>query len=44
MRQDRLKSLSLAFINRDIELEPDSILDIFAIQHSRRLQFVNIFS
>ena len=39
MNQERLSSLALAYIHRDIELDPEKP---FAADHSCKLQFVNI--
>ena len=44
MRQERLSNLALINIHREIELIPEVILDIFAIQFSRRLELVDILN
>ncbi|XP_062592729.1 52 kDa repressor of the inhibitor of the protein kinase-like [Saccostrea cucullata] len=38
MSEDRLNSLMLLYIHRDLQLDYDKIIDIFASKHPRRLQ------
>ena len=42
MEQDRLSSLALAFIHRQIDLPTDSILDNFAKDYPHRLEFIDV--
>ena len=42
MEQDRLSSLALAFIYRQIDLPTDSILDNFAKDYPHRLEFIDV--
>ena len=42
MKQDRLTSLALIYIHREIELEPEKVVDEFAKNHQHRMKFVDI--
>ena len=42
MSQERLSSLALAGIHREIELDPEKILDRFAINNPRRMELIDI--
>ena len=42
MTQERFSSLALAYINRDINIDAEQILDLFAKDFPHRLQLTNI--
>jgi hypothetical protein len=42
MTEGRLNGLALMHINRDIEIDCDSIINAFAEEHSRRMKFVDL--
>ena len=42
MSQTRLYGLALLNIHRDIEVDPNEVLDTFASKHERRLRMSNI--
>ena len=44
MGQERFSALALANIHREIQLNPDEILDMFGRKLSRRLEVVDILS
>lgn len=39
MGQERLNGLSMLNINKDMKVDPEEILDLFAKKHARKLQF-----
>jgi hypothetical protein len=39
MGQERLNVLAMLHINKDIQVNPEEVLDMFAKKHKRRLQF-----
>lgn len=39
MGQERLNGLAMLHINKDIQVKPEEVLDMFAEKHKRRLQF-----
>ena len=44
MKQDRLTALILLYIHRDISLDYDKIIDIYATRHPRRMLLLNPLS
>ena len=44
MLQERLSSLALININRDINLDHEKIIDIFARDYPHRLELVDVLS
>ncbi|XP_066274145.1 52 kDa repressor of the inhibitor of the protein kinase-like [Branchiostoma lanceolatum] len=44
MSEDRLNALLLLFVHRDIPLDYDTIVNMYAAQHPRRMLFVNPLS
>jgi len=40
MGENRLNEISLLIIHHQIDIKPEEVIDLFAIQHSRRLQFL----
>ena len=44
MTENRLNNLALLHINRDIHLDPQDVLDKFAIRHPRRMKLVDILN
>ena len=42
MTQERFSSLALAYINCDIDIDAEQILDLFAKDFPHRLQLTNI--
>ena len=44
MKEDRLNALILLFIHRDIQLDFDAIIDMYATKHPRRMLFLNPLS
>ena len=41
MSEERLNALLLLFIHRDIELDYNKIVDIFALRNARRMLLIN---
>jgi len=39
MGQERLNGLAMLHINKDIQVKPGEVLDVFAKKHKRKLQF-----
>ncbi|XP_050066136.1 52 kDa repressor of the inhibitor of the protein kinase-like [Aphis gossypii] len=39
MGQERLNGLAMLHINKDIQVKPEEVLDVFAKKHKRKLQF-----
>ena len=44
MVQERLSSLALANIHRDINLDPEKVLDLFAQDYLHRLDLLDILT
>ena len=44
MSQDRLNRLASLYVDRDIELDIDNVLDLFLRKHPRRLELLNILA
>ena len=42
MGEERLKGLVLNLTHRDIVLDLEEIIDLFATRHSRRMKMINI--
>lgn len=41
MSEDRLNALILMYVHKDIQLDYDKIIDIYANRHARRMMFIN---
>ena len=44
MSQERLNSLASLYTQKDIKVEADSVVNRYALRHSRRLQLGNILN
>ena len=44
MGNDRLNGLALMLIHRDVELNPDAVVEEFSHRYPRRLLIINPFS
>ena len=41
MSEDRFNALVLLFVHKDIELDIDAVIDMYARRHSRRMILLN---
>ena len=42
MKQERMNGLALLHVHRDLELDIEKIVDLFAMKHPRRVEMINV--
>lgn len=42
MKQERMNGLALLHVHRDLELDLEKIVDLFAMKHPRRIEMINV--
>ena len=44
MKQERMNGLALLHVHRDLELDLEKIVDLFAMKHPRRIEMINVLN